>query len=913
MNLPIPWKLGLIIGLFSIVIIGLLGLSYGGMEILSGSRAYVGGEGFYSKAHKAAVYRLTRYAIFHDDVDYQRYLEYIAIPLGDHQARLGLSQDPPNIGMAQEGFIHGRNHPDDVPILIFMARRLHAFRYMKEAIMLWGEADKYIAELQRVGTTIHQEVSGGHATPERMKALLGEVYTIDARLTPLEDMFSYTLGEGGRWIKRTLLLLMVVTTSVFFVFTLLIAFLISRHLCDEIRQLRSGASRIAGGDYSISLNLESKDEIGDLAKTFQQMALQRQRAEQLKDEFFANVSHELRTPLTLILSPLETLLQDQKGFEPGVRSALEIIHNNAVRLLQLVNGLLDFSKLDAGQIQARLTPVKITELTKMVYQDFQPLIMERQLQARLEMDPTEAVVMTDRYIYERILFNLLSNAVKFTAPGGTICVTLKCINDRFTLSVSDTGIGIPTEERDNIFQRFHQLEGSSTRRFEGTGLGLSLVKEFTTLLQGTVTVSSKVGEGSTFTIDCPAQGMDTDTVFVAWETPSGQLHAQRYSLMPVLPVAPSASQELLPKVLIAEDNAEMAAHMSSLLTALCQVHVAHDGHLAFAQVKEWHPDLVLTDVMMPGRDGLSLCRDIKADPETAAIPVVMVTALIHRDALLEGWKAGATDYLFKPFHPVELVTRVQSLLKTRLLQKQAEKEIMKLHTHLEQRALELQMANEELEAFSYSVSHDLRTPLRAIDGFSREVLENCQSLLSGQSLEDLQRIRRATQRMSQLIEDLLELSRLSRQDLQRSTVDLSAQAQIIIEGLRSSAPERTVNTVIPPGLSVEGDPRLLQIVLENLLRNAWKFTQGKPHAAIEFGSQKQEGQQVFFIKDNGAGFDMQYVGKLFKPFHRLHNADEFSGHGIGLALVQRIIQRHGGKIWVQAEKERGATFYFTLS
>src|SRR5581483_1343949 len=188
-------------------------------------------------------------------------------------------------------------------------------------------------------------------------------------------------------------------TIVFWGAALLVSVWISRHLCNEIDHLRDRAARVAAGDYSIALNVESKDEIGDLARSFQEMAVLRQKAERMKDEFFANVSHELRTPLTLILSPLESLLgEDHGNTPPRVKIALDLIHNNAVRLLQLVNGLLDFAKLEAGKIQVHREPLPLSEITEMIYQDFQPLMRSRNLEARLAIDAPGAIVMMDRYM-----------------------------------------------------------------------------------------------------------------------------------------------------------------------------------------------------------------------------------------------------------------------------------------------------------------------------------------------------------------------------------------------------------------------------------------------------------------------------------------------------------------------------------
>ncbi len=244
--------------------------------------------------------------------------------------------------------------------------------------------------------------------------------------------------------------------------------------------------------------------------------------------------------------------------------------------------------------------------------------------------------------------------------------------------------------------------------------------------------------------------------------------------------------------------------------------------------------------------------------------------------------------------------------------KRAEAERAELARQLARYTAELEAANRELEAFSYAVSHDLRAPLRSIDGFSQALLEDYGDTLDASGQDYLRRVRAATQRMGELIDDLLELARVTRAELRREPVDLSDLARGIVERLREAEPARQVELAIANGLASEGDPRLLRIALENLLGNAWKFTGGRPDARIEFGSSDRDGERVYFVRDNGVGFDMAYAQKLFGAFQRLHTSAEYPGTGVGLATVQRIIHRHGGRIWAEAQPEAGATFSFTL-
>jgi len=288
----------------------------------------------------------------------------------------------------------------------------------------------------------------------------------------------------------------------------------------------------------------------------------------------------------------------------------------------------------------------------------------------------------------------------------------------------------------------------------------------------------------------------------------------------------------------------------------------------------------------------------------------------HRIVHLDGSVRWVSSRSFPVRNEDGKIYRWASTMEDITDRKQAEDEIRRLNAELEQRVVErtaqLQAANKELEAFSYSVSHDLRTPLRSINGFSHAILEDYADRLDAEGKGYLQNVLSASLRMGQLIDDMLRLSRITRSELYRTTVDLSALAQGIADEFQASNLERQVEFIIPPQLIVNADPNLMLIVLENLLGNAWKFTSKHLTARIEVGMVQQEEHEVYFVRDDGDGFDMTYADKLFGAFQRLHSATEFEGTGVGLTIVQRIIHRHGGEVWAEAAPDKGATFYFTF-
>jgi light-regulated signal transduction histidine kinase (bacteriophytochrome) len=306
----------------------------------------------------------------------------------------------------------------------------------------------------------------------------------------------------------------------------------------------------------------------------------------------------------------------------------------------------------------------------------------------------------------------------------------------------------------------------------------------------------------------------------------------------------------------------------------------------------------VSDVMMPRLDGFGLVRELRADPSMASLPVILLSARAGDEAAVEGLDTGADDYLVKPFSARELLARV----RTHVLLAQTRRAWI----------AELETKNEELEAFAYSASHDLRAPLRAIDSFSRALLDDLAGQLDDAARSNLDRVRRAASRMSTLIDDLLRLARVTRGELRRGTVNLSALAHDIAAQLQERDPARVVDLQIAEKLEVDADHGLLRTALENLIGNAWKYSSKRERAVIEVGVAERDGKRTYFVRDNGVGFDPAHGDKLFKPFQRLHSEKDFEGTGIGLATVQRIITRHRGRVWAEGERERGATVYFQV-
>ena len=459
-----------------------------------------------------------------------------------------------------------------------------------------------------------------------------------------------------------------------------------------------------------------------------------------KTAFFSNVSHEFRTPLTLMLGPLEDELREN----PAARDRLEIAHRNSLRLLKLVNTLLDFSRIEAGRIEACYEPTDLAAHTAELASVFRSAVEKACLRLVVDCPPLPEPVYVDREMWEKIVLNLLSNAFKFTFEG-EIKVTLRSRDERVELSVSDTGVGIPEAELPKIFQRFHRVRGAKSRTHEGTGIGLALAQELARLHGGEIKARSREGEGSTFTVSVRtgAAHLPADRISVERQLSSTSLGALPFveEAMRWLPDEADAGASSSegdeparafetaddghpatgkPRVLVADDNADMRAYVQRLLGQRYHVEVVPDGRAALEAVRSHPPDLALTDVMMPGLDGFELLKEIRADETTRAIPVIMLSARAGEEARTEGLYAGADDYLIKPFSARELLARVSSHLGMARLRRESEESVRDVNAELGRRLAELEKVNLEIRDSRRAAFNLMEDAVRAKEALRRK-------------------------------------------------------------------------------------------------------------------------------------------------------------------------------------------------
>ncbi|WP_299953034.1 ATP-binding protein [uncultured Modestobacter sp.] len=424
-------------------------------------------------------------------------------------------------------------------------------------------------------------------------------------------------------------------------------------------------NRALDADYRTFLELVAGQFVSALgnARAFE---AERRRAESLaeldraKTAFFSDVSHELRTPLTLLLGPIGDVLADTGRPLPATaREQLALALRNGQRLQRLVNDLLDFASIEAGRAAAVRVETDVAGFTAELAGVLRAAAERAGLRLSVDCPPLPRPAHVDPRMWEKVVLNLLSNAVKYTFVGG-IEVVLRGGDDEVVLTVTDTGIGIPAGELPLVFDRFHRVPGSRARNREGTGIGLALVRELVGLHGGTVTVASEPGAGSTFTVRVPYGTADAepDAAHPAAPSEAARGTAQAWEQDVTPDQQPAASADL-PTVLVVDDNADMRTYLTRLLTPVWRVETCTNGEEALARVAQRRPDVVLTDVMMPRVDGFELLRRLRADPATAAVPVIMLTARAGQEAAVEGFAAGVDDYLAKPFQAAELIARVR--------------------------------------------------------------------------------------------------------------------------------------------------------------------------------------------------------------------------------------------------------------
>ncbi len=688
---------------------------------------------------------------------------------------------------------------------------------------------------------------------------------------------------------------------------------------------------------------------------------ERQRAETLaeldraKTAFFSNVSHEFRTPLTLMLGPLEDELGERASpLPPARRERLETAHRNTLRLLKLVNTLLDFSRIEAGRMQATYEMTDLAAYTTELASSFRSAVEKGGLTLTVDCPPLPEPVYVDRDMWEKIVLNLLSNAFKHTFDGG-IRVALRWRGDHAELTVADSGVGIAAAELPRLFDRFHRVKGAKSRTHEGTGIGLALVQELIRAHGGTVRVESREGQGSTFTVTVqgghahlPVERLGSERTLASTATRADVYveEALRWvadgppaSTAPSLPANGNGASghhdvveiptDLRPRILWADDNADMRDYVRRLLAEHYEVTAVPDGTTAVAAALAAPPDLVLTDVMMPGLDGFGVLRELRADERTRTVPVILLSARAGEEAAVEGLDAGADDYLVKPFAARELLARVRTHLE---LAKMRQEWAVELEVQVEERTEAEREARREAEAanraksrFLAVMSHELRTPLNAIGGHAQLLGMELYGPLTAQQQEALSRIDRSQRHLLSLITDVLDFARIEAGkvecDIRAVRLgDVVAEATLMLEP-QLAAKHLTCDVRLPARpVVVRADREKLQQILLNVLSNAIKFTPAGGRILLDAPTRRRgevstrASMALVRISDTGCGIPRDKLAAIFDPFVQVDASltRPAEGVGLGLAISRDLARAMGGDLRARSVVGKGSSFTLAL-
>lgn len=689
--------------------------------------------------------------------------------------------------------------------------------------------------------------------------------------------------------------------------------------------------------YAARLSEARRVELESTHAELQATLAQVRELNELKSQFFANVSHELRTPLTLILGPAEHLLGD-KTMTASQHRQLESISANGKMLLKQVNDLLDLAKLDFGSAELSYAEFDVAAWIRRLAAHFEVAAEQRGLRLLVQA-PERLVGQADQDKLERVVVNLLSNAVKFTPRGGSVELSLSERDEMIRIVVSDTGPGVPLDQREAIFERFRQVEGTDTRQ-GGTGLGLAIVKEFVEIHGGTVAVADAKGGGSAFVVALPRSAPDGAALD---RTPGEEANraAALEGVLHQLSVAAStvpgaASIAGRPNVLVVEDNPELRAFMVVALGDGFNVITAADGVEALAAAEALKPDLIVTDLTMPRMSGDQLIDALRADSQFDTVPVLTLTAKADADLQVRLLSSGAQDYLTKPFQPQELLARAGNLIVAKRAGDALRAELTSLSTDLvgmaetvsqQNRQLRLavqtaEVAREQAEAASRTksaflsiISHELRTPLSTMHMTLQVIARDTRREMPAGLAPRVERLTRASAQMSSLVEGLLEYTRVEtgRLNLELARID---PVELVHEVVRDHTDEAEPGVKLlvqcaPDAPALDTDPRLLAIVIGNLLSNALKFTH---EGSVSLHLSQSGGNTVFEVIDTGIGIAPEDLGRIFEPFEQLEPVRRKSipGVGLGLALVRQLVAALGGAIDVTSTGGQGTVFRVSL-
>jgi len=658
--------------------------------------------------------------------------------------------------------------------------------------------------------------------------------------------------------------------------------------------------------------------------------------DQMKSRFFANISHELRTPLTLLIAPLESLQQQKAAWmDEETQNLFHTMYGNGMRLLKLINDLLDLVKLESGRSELKKEALSLEGFIKGLSQAVSNTAKDKRVKLSTQVEGSLGPVAADRDKLEKIILNLLFNALKFTPAGGQITLTALKEGPWLVFQVKDTGVGISEENLPYIFDRFWQADSASNRKYQGTGIGLALVKELTEAQKGSVTVESRMGQGTTMTVRIPFE--ESKDLPLPSPGPDGartkepdEWLAKLYRRAEFFPTMTSLEGTLKPdsygksqkpKILIADDEPDMLHYLKSQLEKFYQVYEAVDGIQAVEKAKQFLPDLILLDMMMPEKDGIEACRELKGQTSTQSIPVILLTARADDETKLSALGAGANDFLTKPFSTTEVHVRIKNLVESHRIQLDLARQKNALESALEQlKETEGQLVQNEkmasLGRLSAGIIHEINNPLNYATTALHLLKTRKDRLPEAERekyVEIVSDIEEGVGRVQRIVSDLRTFTHphTAGKDWVNLRELLSQSLRFLSQELKDAV---QVEIQVPEDLKVLADRNKLIQVFVNLIQNSSDalkekiFTAESPRILIH-GSVDQ-GLVWIRIRDNGAGIAPGDLDKIFDPFFTTKEVGR--GMGLGLSICYKILREQGGNISVKSEKNKFTEFILEL-
>lgn len=659
-------------------------------------------------------------------------------------------------------------------------------------------------------------------------------------------------------------------------------------------------------DFSLRHQLARRNE--EIARSYEQLA----ELDQLKSNFFANISHELRTPLTLILSPAENLLRMGGDLPANVREVLEIVRDNGLRLLKLINDLLELIRIEAGQSNLKREPTTLNAFVPGLVESVRRLAEEKGLEIKFHGSKNNLIVDADYLRIEKAILNLLINAIKFTDPGGWILASIEAQKDLAVVEVKDSGIGIAKEDLPFIFDRFRQVNGSSARKAQGAGIGLALAREIIEELGGVLEVESEPDKGATFRIKLP---------LLSGVEPQKRASAEEDVRDPIEEINQAAARFLGSTnknqnngdaaegtspftVLLIEDEPDLRRFLTSILTSDYKVLQAGDGVEGIEMARKNQPNIILLDLMLPGIDGLHVCKTIKKDETTCGIKVILLTARTDEAAKIEALEQGADDFLTKPFSTLEVKTRMANLLNSALLENNLRKKNTELKDALTRlRETEAQLIQTAkmtaLGSLAAGILHEINNPLN----YTMAALHMARLNISTKDENITEALSDIEEGMGRVADIVSSLREFAYPDASRGNQSFSVQ-KCLDSALKLAAAELngvSVQSNMDPSCQAVGAQTQITHLFLNLLTNSANAlkkinVKRKPEIIIEAATNHD--RIHISVSDNGPGIEANNLDRLFEPFFTTNDVGR--GMGLGMSVCFAILKAHDGNISVDS-------------